>query len=63
MKLELVYTKASDNYIIVNHDKKIYCLVAVKYKTYFEIENILEMEITQRFDNMKDFKKTFKGYK
>lgn len=61
--LELYYTKASDNYIVVNNKNKTYALVTVKYKNLKEIEKVFDMKILKKFENIKEFKKEFRRYK
>ena len=59
--LRLFYTKASDNYILVNKETKDYVIVSVKYKTLSEIEKVLQLRVAKVFPCMKTFKKEYKA--
>lgn len=61
--IELFYSLGSQSYIIVNHDSKSYILIDVKWKGLSAVENVLNMKISKKYDNIKDFKTQYKGYK
>lgn len=63
LNIELFYSKASANYIIINHTLKTYVLMEVKYKDKTAVEKVLGMNISKTYSNMKDFKKDYRKYK